>query len=250
MTAKDDSAPPRTDPSPDQHAGCAFCQARERTEWCGLDRADVKTIDEVKSARTYMPGDVLYHQGDSCAGVYCVRAGLIGLRKLDHDGNSALVRLAYAGDTIGYRSFLAGETHHLSAEVLKPSRVCFIEQATARRILEGNPALGLRFLRHATRDLDDAEDKFLQSTNSDIRMRMAHLLFILKDRFATENKDGRMTLELPLSRQDMAAMIGVRPETMSRAIRKLEDDGLAFFSGRTVRVPDTAALFAEIEFEH
>ncbi len=230
-------------------ANCFACQTRERTEWCALSERDLKLVDESKTTREYLPGDVLYHQGDACVGVYCVQSGLVGLRKVDHDGNSVLVRLAYPGDTIGYRSFLAGEEHHLSAEVLKPATLCFVERAVARRMLETNPALGLRFLKRMAHDLDDAEDKFLESTNSDIRVRLAHLLFVLKDRFTVESGNGKLTLELPLSRQDMAAMIGVRPETMSRAIRKFEDDGLAFFTGRTVQVPDVAALFAEIEVE-
>jgi len=48
------------------------------------------------------------------------------------------------------------------------------------------------------------------------------LLLALKDRFATVNDEGDMTIELPLSRQDLAAMIGTRPETIARSIRALE----------------------------
>ncbi len=246
MTADNGGETTRTG---ERTASCFACPTRERTEWCALSERDLKLVGEVKAARNYMPGDVLYHQGDASAGVYCVQSGLVGLRKVDHDGNSVLIRLAHPGDTVGYRSFLAGEVHHLSAEVLKPAALCFIERAMVQRMLAANPALGLRFLKRMAHDLDEAEDKFLESTNSDIRVRLAHLLFVLKDRFTVEAGNGKLTLELPLSRQDMAAMIGVRPETMSRAIRKFEDDGLAFFSGRIVRVPDMAALFAEIALE-
>ncbi len=55
-----------------------------------------------------------------------------------------------------------------------------------------------------------------------------------------------MTLDLPLSRQDMAAMIGIRPESMSRTIRSFEDDKVAIFSGRQVHVPSLEALFDEL----
>lgn len=228
---------------------CFACQVRERTEWCVLSENDLKLVNESKIDRDYAPGDVLYHQGDPCTGIYCIQSGLVGLRKVGADGNSVLMRLAQPGDTVGYRSFLAGEEHKLSAEVLKPGLICFVEQSLARRMLESKPALGLRFLRRVADDLDAAEDKFLQNTSSDIRVRLAHLLLVLKNRFAAEEKDGALKLELPLSRQDMAAMIGVRPETMSRAIRKFEDDGIAYFSGRTVQVPDISVLFDEIEAE-
>ncbi|MFB3135749.1 MAG: helix-turn-helix domain-containing protein [Rhodospirillales bacterium] len=52
-----------------------------------------------------------------------------------------------------------------------------------------------------------------------------------------------------LARQDLAAMIGIRPETMSRAIKQLEEDGVAYFSGRSVQVPDVKRLLREIEPE-
>ncbi|MBM3581137.1 MAG: Crp/Fnr family transcriptional regulator [Alphaproteobacteria bacterium] len=230
MATRDGDIFPRTG---GRMGNCFACQERARSEWCALSDADLKLIDDAKIDRDYAPGDVLYHQGDVCKGVYCIK--------------SVLVRLAQPGDTIGYRAFLAGEEHALGAEVLKPSVICFVEQVVARKMIETKPELGLRFLKSISENLNAAEDKFLQSTSFDIRARLAHLLLVLKDRFAAEEKDGALQLELPLSRQDMAAMIGVRPETMSRAIRKFEDDGVAYFSGRTVKVPDISVLFDEID---
>ncbi len=246
MATRDGDTSPRTGW---RSSNCFTCQTRARTEWCALSSADLKQIDDAKIDRDYAPGDVLYHQGDSCKGIYCIKSGLVGLRKVGADGNSVLVRLAQPGDTIGYRAFLSGEEHALGAEVLKPSMVCFVDQAVVRKLIETKPELGLRFLKSMSENLNTAEDKFLQSTSFDIRARLAHLLLVLKERFAAEEKDGALKLELPLSRQDMAAMIGVRPETMSRAIRKFEDDGIAYFSGRTVKVPDISVLFDQIDAE-
>lgn len=228
---------------------CLTCETRGQTEWCVLAPADLKLIDESKITRKYLPGDVIYHQGAPCAGVFCIQSGLVGLRKVDAEGHSVLVRLAHGGDTIGYRTFLAGEEHQLGAEALKPSTLCFIPQAMVRKFLDTNPSLGLRFLQHTVRDLEETEDKFLQSATLDLKARVAHLLLVFKDRFSRPDADGMLVLDLPISRQDMAAMIGVRPETMSRAIRKFEDDGIAFFSGRQVRVPDLSVLIDQLQLD-
>ena len=99
------------------------------------------------------------------------------------------------------------------------------------------------------RDLGAAEERILQSVTLSVRAQFAHLLLVLKDRYATSAKDGTFELELPLARQDLAAMIGIRPETMSRAIKQLEEDGVAYFSGRSVQVPDVKRLLREIEPE-
>ena len=116
-------------------------------------------------------------------------------------------------------------------------------------MIDKNPTLGHRFLSRAIKDLEEAEDKFMESVTLSVRARFAHLLLILKDRYATDVEDGSISLELPLSRQDLAAMIGIRPETMSRTIRQFEDDGIAHFSGRTVHVPRVASLLDEFEHE-
>jgi len=73
---------------------------------------------------------------------------------------------------------------------------------------------------------------------------------VLKDRYQKKSENGEFTLEPPLSRQDLAAMIGIHPETMSRTIKQLETDGIAHFSGRTVHVSKLDELFDELEMEH
>jgi len=226
---------------------CFTCQARGRTEWCVLTEEELTLVDHGKVCRQYLPGEVIYHQGDECHGIHCIESGLVGIRKIDAGGNEVLLRLSHPGDTMGYRSFLAGNDHNNSAEALEQSVICFVRGSTVRSVLEHNSTLGLRFLKHAARDLDDAEEKILQSTILPVRARFAHLLLVLKDRYGVTGEDGGLVLELPLSRQDMAAMIGIRPETMSRTIRSFEEDNIAQFSGRRVHVARIEDLIRELE---
>lgn len=228
-------------------SNCFTCQTRKRTEWCILDDEDLTILDRAKKSREHLPGELIFNEGEACAGIYCIESGLIGVRRFDAHGNSILLRLAYPGDTLGYRSVLTEEKHRVGAEMLQGGRVCFVDRGTVRALIGRTPALGLRFLRRATRELDAAEEKVLSGTTMSIRARFVHLLLVLKERFATSMEDGAFALELPLSRQDLAAMIGARPESMSRTIKSLEDDGIARFSGRTVHVPRLDALLDEIE---
>ena len=226
---------------------CFTCQVRGRTEWCVLTEEELAHLDQGKICRQYLPGAVIFHEGDECHGIHCIKSGLVGIRKLDADGKEVLLRLSHPGDTMGYRSFLAGNDHNNSAEALEQSVICSVSGATVRSLLEQNPTLGLRFLKHAARDLDAAEEKVLQSTTLPVRARFAHLLLVLKDRYGVTGEDGALVLELPLSRQDMAAMIGIRPESMSRTIRSFEEDDIAHFSGRRVHVARIEDLIRELE---
>jgi CRP/FNR family transcriptional regulator len=71
---------------------------------------------------------------------------------------------------------------------------------------------------------------------------------MLKERFGTAGDDGSIVMELPLARQDIAALLGARPETVTRTLHALEVDGVARFSGRTAVIPDLDLLLDEVEF--
>jgi CRP-like cAMP-binding protein len=222
---------------------------RDRSEWGVLKDDEVKTLNESKICNTYKPGQVIFYQGNPCLGVYCIERGTVAIRKTDASGNSVLVRLAHEGQTLGYRTYFAGGGYTASSEALTEARICFVDRAAVRRLLDHNPSLGLQFLKRIADDLRSSEEQRLAAASLSVRTRMAHLLLVLKDRCATVDDDGTLIIELPLARQDIAAMLGTRPETIARTTKALEQDGIAEFRGRHVLVPDLDALLDEVELD-
>jgi len=229
---------------------CFTCKTREITDWCVLPDDEVQMLENGRHMKVYGPGEMLFHEGDPCNGVYCIETGLVGIRKSDAEGNSVLLQLISPGDTVGYRAMLADEDFSASAEVLEPSRICRLDKGTVRSLLEKNPALGLRYLKKVSANLDEAEEKILHSATLSVRARFAHLLMVLLDRYGAATEDQQAVFELPLSRHDMASMIGTTPESMSRTIKKMESDNIALFDGRTVTIPSVDALVNEFEPDH
>ncbi len=225
---------------------CFGCQTRRTAEWCALDDAELALLDRVKQPREREAGTTLFDQGAPCAGLYCIQTGLVGIRKLDARGNSTLLRLCGAGETVGYRAFLRKSDHLTTAEMLLPGRVCFIDRATVRALLTQNPNLGLRFLDHSVRDADELAQRYFEGVTFPVRTRLLNVLMVLYERFGGLDADGRAVLELPLSRQDLAALIGTSPESMSRNIGRVQDEGFARFEGRTVRIDDIDALMRHL----
>ncbi len=109
-------------------------------------------------------------------------------------------------------------------------------------LVRARPELGMRFLKRLAEDLDKSDQSRLGYVTMSVRARLAELLVSLRDDFGSVDEAGDLVLELPLARQDLAASIGARPESISRAIRELEEDSVARFSGRFVTVPDLDAL--------
>lgn len=228
-------------------ASCFACQSRERSEWCSLGEPELRVLDQNKICNTYEPGQVIFYEGNACLGIHCIEAGTVALRKASGDGDSVIVGLLGPGETLGYSAYFSQRGYGATAEALTACRVCFIDRAAVRTLLQQNPSLGLRFLTRAAADLEHSEQERVLALALPLRARLAHLLLVLKDRAATVDEDGNITVDLPLPRRDMAAMLGARPESLSRAIRQFEDEGIARFGSREVLVPDLDALIDEVE---
>ena len=228
-------------------AACRVCHVGRRSDWDGLDDAAYVLLDRGLSRREYRSGEVIFAQGAANDGVYCVSGGAVAIRRLDGHGNSVLLGLAYPGDTLGYRSFLAGSEHRTSAEALGPSHVCHIARDTVTALLEVAPSVGLHFLKRSIGELEHAHDKLFRQATLSNRDQLVHLLLILVRRHGRRLEGGARVIELPVSRRDLASMIGTRHETISRIIGRLETDGIAYFSGRQVTIPNVETLRAEAD---
>lgn len=226
---------------------CFNCQQRDQSEWCVLKHDDTQKLQNAKICNTYQPGQIIFYQGNPCLGIYCIESGTVAVRKTDAQGNSVIVRMLHEGQTLGYRAYFEGKAYSASAEALTETRICFIDRAAVSDLLSHNPSLGINFLRHIAEDLRESEEARMDAVALPARVRVVHLLLALKDRWADVDEEGTMHIHLPLARKDMAAMVGIRPETLARILHDLEAEGVAHFDGPKVRVPDLDVLLDEIE---
>jgi len=233
---------------------CLLDDFPHNPEWCVLRDEELEAVITVALCGRFDEGEVIFEDSAVCEGVYYVKKGLVGIKKTDRLGNSTLIKLAYPGDTMGYRPFLAGENHRAGAQALAPTRICFIPATLMREFIDQNPALGLKFLKRAARSLGDAQDRFHEAVTLSVRARVAHLLFLLRDRYQREEPesliirdDGVVELKLPVSRTVLAQMLGVRRESISRGMSELQRSGLTQFHGDKAIVPDFAALRKEFD---
>jgi len=228
---------------------CGTCGGgQEDASLCGLARSGLQTPELQRTNKLYEIGQNIYFEGDACEGVYCLKRGLVAIRKTDVNGNSAVVRLVQPGEAFGHRSFLANEKHAGTAEVILECQLCFIPKSNLEHLMANSPDVAIRFTRRVAKDLREIEELYLLTTTQPVRKRLVHLLLGLRTRYAgVAEDDDRIILELPLSRQELAAAIGTRPETIARTIKKLEEDGLALFKGRLVTIPSANRLLEDME---
>lgn len=225
---------------------CATCPTRHKTEWRDLSESELAMVEQSKNSRQYEPGEILFRQGETGDGIYCIQTGLVGSRFVDVEGNSALLQLASAGTTVGYRSFLTKQIHGSSAEVLSSSYICFIGNNSLSSLLISNPQIGERFLQHAMQDMEDTESRLARSLTGNLENRFLHMILVLYQKHGYRDKDGKPIVEIPVKRSDIAEMIGSQPESISRVISKIQKQGLFKVEGRKVVIKNLGAILDEV----
>lgn len=189
--------------------------------------------------RIYEPGQNLYAQGEACQGIYCIQSGIVGVRRLDEDGKAALLRLQRTGDVLGYPALISQSPHTHTVEALTTCRATFVDASHINWLIEHDTDLRNAFLQIALAELAGMEAKCAALLTVGMRPRLMELL---SDLCAAQGDDGNgeLVVQLPLQRKEIAALIGATPESLSRLINRLGEEGLVSFEGRRVTISRAA----------
>ncbi len=214
-----------------------FSATEKDTEWDGFTPSEVELLDRKTIRRKYAPGDFIFHQDDTPSGIFCIEGGYVLLSRMDASGNETTFGIFGPNETIGHRSFFASDLHVATARAITHCFSYLIPTDTVRQLFELNLELAWWFLRTVASDRGPLDGLLLRGSKVSARVRFIHMLLVLRDRFAQTDANGHLVFELPLSRVEIANMLGVTPETITRTLRELQDENLAIIHGRTVIVP-------------
>lgn len=227
------------------NGNCRDCGLIAPSAWDGVSPLVASQLAERKTIRTVRRGIHLFHQGGQCDALYRVLSGVVLLQKGDHDGNSLIVQMVNKGSTIGYRAFLRDAPHEVSAFCATDAVVCHIPAYLARWAFDQHRDLERRFAANLASDLDQTENQILNILALTVRDRVLVLLDQMAEEFGVREGDG-LRIATPLLRTDMAAMLGIARESMSRCIRSIEREGLLKFTRSSVYAPSFERFRAAI----
>jgi CRP/FNR family transcriptional regulator, cyclic AMP receptor protein len=190
--------------------------------------ADASTTEELRR------GDVLFHEDDDADMLYVVIEGRIAIAKRSIDGRESVVALMEAGDLFGEMSLFEPLGRSAEARALEPSQVLAIGYAPIRQVYERRPELlwGVVELlagRVRTMDVALADSVFL-----DVTGRTAKRL--------VEMASGADEFTLPVTQEELAAMVGASRERVNKAIASFVRLGWIEQSERRYRITDREQL--------
>jgi CRP/FNR family transcriptional regulator len=209
-----------------------------------VPEAALRELDTGRFATAHARGQVIFRQGEPGRGLYCVARGTVGCRVSDGQGHDVLVRLVGPSETFGMEALVGPRVHTCDALALEDAVVCLVDKETYGAVSHAYPGVRRSMEERLAEEVRETRQRCLHLATLSVRQRVARALVSLRGRFG-EVVGGRLEITLPLSRRDLASLVGASPETVSRAVGELAACGAASFSGRRVEVADLDLLLDE-----
>jgi len=211
------------------------CRSQEKCIFQGLDSSIEDEIEKNSTANVYKRGQVIFLQGNPPNGIFCIHQGKVKIVIVNKEGKESIVRLATHGDILGKRALFSSEAYHASAIALEDSVILFFPKDFILNLVNKYPSVSLQLLSQLSKNVGCSDLHSTTLVHKNVRERLASLLIELKTKYGVKELD-RYRLDIKLTREEMAAMIGTTHETLVRLITEFKNEEIIIQDGKIIYI--------------
>jgi CRP/FNR family transcriptional regulator len=204
-----------------------------------LSEPELAALASRAAMRRFDAGELLFSEGDPCAGLFIVVRGRVRIFKTSPGGREQVLSIEGPGGSIAELPVFDGGPYPASVSALEPSELVFLAREDFRTLCRENPEVGLKVLQVVGARLRRLVGIIEELSFSTVRHRL--ISWILRE----SNAQGG-TFTMVASHQELAAQIGTVRELVSRNLARLQAQGFIAIQGRELTVTDSAGLESEL----
>lgn len=194
--------------------------------------------------QTYPAGIGLFCQGSSAPEVYFVEHGLVKLIWVDPNGHEFILALRYAGAFLGLAPVILGIAHPVSAITMARSRLVRIPAGTFLDFVKNNAEISSAVHEILSREVCDQSIRMAElgclSSRERVKQMLRHMVQMSERQI--HKATGSTRFVLPLRQCELASMLAVTPEHLSRILKQLREEGVIRWHKGWLVVPDVNRL--------
>ena len=218
---------------------CEQCIVRQFNSFKHLSKDELVRLSACKTTKIIKKGALLFDEGENLNGIYCIKDGICKVSKMSENGRNQIINIITKGDLIGERSLISEEPSNLKAIALNDITVCFIPKQEVIRDLEKNPNFTMGVLKTMASNLKQADDIIVNIAQKTAKQRLAETLLNLNNKFSSTKND---FINVQLSREDFADIIGVATESAIRLLSEFKKKEIIEFKGKNIAIIDKNGL--------
>ena len=196
---------------------------------------DIEEAFAHKERFEYRPGATIYCEGNVGNHVFYITRGEVKTYMVNEDGKELITELFSDKSFFGFTSFLAHKPYSENAEAIRATEIIKLEKGELLNLIKSNPQLGLNFIDLLSNDLDTVKEHLMHLAYDSVRKKTADAILHLSPE-STKDKTVR------ISRSDLASMIGIAKETLTRTLTDFKEEKLIRTNRNTIQVLNSQKL--------
>lgn len=208
--------------------------------WDILTPEERKLFASVLRVERYKKNELIYNEGDSPDRLLCLLSGKVKIFRDGVGGRFLINRVLRPVQYFGYRASMANEPYVTAAAAFEESLIISVPMKEVYQVLAVNNALCMFFIRELAVDLGLSDRRIVSITQKHVRGRLAEALLSLLDVYGLDS-DGQ-TLDLHISREDLANMSNMTTSNAIRTLSDFVDEKILEVHGRIIKFLDLQML--------
>jgi len=218
---------------------CELCLHHFNSVFKNLNPEQLENVNFEKSCRLYKKGDIIYHEGNRTSGFYCISSGIIKVFKTGIEGREQIIRFVKKGDILGYRSLISKEAACSTAKVIEDAVMCFIPSEVLFSLVKSNIDFAMEIMQRTAKELGESNKFLVDMAQKNVRERLASVLIMLAETFEL---DDNKILQINLTREELANIVGTATESVIRLLSEFKQDDLIDLKGRKIIIKNLDEL--------
>lgn len=214
---------------------------RSESVLADLPSKDLELLMANKTEQVYKKGEIIFREEAYPSGIFYVTDGKVKKYKLDKEGREQILYVANSGELLGYHAVLDESRYPDSAAALEESKIAFIPKEDFLDTLHQSDVLTRRLLKTLSHEFAVLANCLTMYAQKSVRERLALQLIIIREKYKVNFKPG-MPVEINMSRDDLASLVGTARENVVRVLSEFKESGIVETKGRKIIVLDINKL--------
>ena len=203
----------------------------------GLGKDQLAQIGKIAQSKRYSRGQAIFWDGDPGSGFYVVADGRVKIFKTSAEGKEQILHIYGPGNPFGEVPVFSGSRFPANAQAIEKSRLLFFPRKDFIDLISRQPSLALNMLAVLSMRLRQFTVQVENLSLKEVPARLAsYLIFLAKEQQSTTE------VSLPISKGQLASLLGTIPETLSRIFNKMSQYDLIAVDGSKISLMDMASL--------
>jgi len=217
---------------------CAGCELTK-----GLSKEQIQELSKITSTEgKFERDDRIYRTGDRFKSIFVVQRGSIKTEAVTYDGRAVVTGFYLPGDLFGIEG-IGNKTRSCDAVALSNAWVCELPFLQLEGLCRSNPALQHNLISVLGRKIGRDDHAILMMHNMRAECRVSRFLTIFHERLKSFYGEEIKVITLPMTKDDIAKYLGFTPETLSRILTKLSNEGVIRNRSKTIEILDIQSLY-------